>query len=102
MRKHSFLSVILFIIILGSVAPANARSVSHSSKLPTPCISTGPEVYLVIDGMRRHIVDWDTFLNLGYQSSDIVPCGAASGFAEGAPITRLFKGSDDAIYLLQN
>ncbi len=73
-----------------------------ASRLPSPCIIDGsPDVYLMIDKSRRHIVNWDTFLALGYRQSDIVPCGAAANDPLGGPITRLFKGSDASVYWME-
>jgi len=98
MRKCRFL---LLALLLLTVTFSAAQAQSDS--LPIPCLgSDGFKVYLIIDGTRRHIVDWDTFLNLGYQQSQIIPCDADNSDPEGAPITRLFKGSDAPIYWLEN
>ena len=58
-------------------------------------------MYLVVDTTRRHILDWDTFLNLGYKTSDIVPCGGAQQYPEGMPITRLIKGATEPVYWME-
>ena len=58
-------------------------------------------MYLVVDTTRRHILDWDTFLNLGYKTSDIVPCGGAQQYPEGVPITRLIKGATEPVYWME-
>jgi hypothetical protein len=96
----------------GQPAPATSAPASPSNVVitvppnsgvkPTPCgISNGPEVYLIIEGKRRHIVDWTTFENLGYKAADIGSCGSNASLPEGAPITRLFKGSGDAVYHME-
>src|SRR5690349_20643804 len=100
MRKSSFF---LFALLLISLTFATTGQAQYDTDLPTPCLgSDGFRVYLIIDGTRRHIVDWDTFLNLGYQQYQIIPCGDDDSDPEGAPITRLFKGSDAPIYWLEN
>jgi len=65
------------------------------------CKQDDPKVYLVIGEERRHIVDWDTYLNLGFTQEQIIPCGAMADYAEGAPITRLLKGSGDPVYWME-
>jgi hypothetical protein len=57
-----------------------------------------PEVYLVVDGVRRHIPDWDTFLALGFESGDVVTAWQTSGIPQGPRLTRLLKGSDEPVY----
>lgn len=69
---------------------------------PFLCQISNPEVYLVFDAERHHIVDWETFLNLGFKQELILTCGASAAYAEGPPITRLLKGSGDPVYWLEN
>src|SRR5882724_4326505 len=73
-----------------------------AARLPVPCIITPPRVYLVIEDKLRLIVDWDTFLSLGYKSTEIVPCGKSATLPEGAPITKLIKGSSDPVYWMED
>jgi hypothetical protein len=94
MKKYTLL---MLPIILLMALPL----VAHAQSRPAPCQSEWPKVYLVVDNTRRHIIDWDTFLNLGYLTSDIVPCGAAADDPEGAPITRLLKGTGVEVYLMK-
>lgn len=74
-------------------------------KLPTPAFffkSAEGNVYF-LEGIERHLVDGETFLNLGYQENDIV--GGSSmemSYPEGVPLTRLIKGSGDEVYWLEN
>ena len=86
-------------------APSTVASptpeVSHFSA-SLVCKSSGPEVYLVVGAVRRHIVDWDTFLNLGYEAEEIAPCPAGVSLSDGAPLTRLLKGSGDAVYWMED
>jgi hypothetical protein len=63
----------------------------------------GPEVYLLVDGEKRHIVDWETFLHLGYQEKQIVSDPSlVAAYPEGPPITRLLTGSGEAVYWMQD
>src|SRR5882724_2945399 len=104
MQKRKLVVFAIFIIVQASYTPAYAlpleSSLREASNLPTPCIGNCPEVYLVIDGTRRHIVDWATFLSLGYQLPHIIPCGAAANFPGGQPVTQLINGSDADVYLV--
>lgn len=94
---------VLFTSIMGAAHFINGvEAQATSASFLVPCIIDGPEVYLVIDNTRRHIVDWDTFLNLGYQQPDIMPCGVSAAYPEGSPITRLFKGTDAPVYWMEN
>ena len=99
MKKYTLVVGLILLLALPFVAHAQSQS---ASGLPTPCQIEWPKVYLVVDNTRRHIVDWDTFLNLGYLTSDIVPCGDATSDPEGAPITTLLKGSGVEVYLMEN
>ena len=98
MRRMSCIIIVFFLFTL----PPAAQAQLLLSKLPAPCFVELPKIYLVIDGTRRHIVDWDTFLNLGYKSSDIIQCGGNSKLPEGAPITQLIKGSSDEVYWMKD
>lgn len=66
------------------------------------CQANGPEVYLVVGTERRHIVDWDSFLTLGFKQEQIRACGTNVTYAEGQPLTRLLKASGDEIYWIEN
>jgi hypothetical protein len=59
-------------------------------------------VYLTFAGERHHIVDWETFLNLGFKQDQVRPCGQSAAFPEGTPVTRLLKGSEDPVYWMEN
>ncbi len=85
-------------------SPPTVTPVPTGSKSGSPivCQTGGPEVYLIVGTERRHIADWEVFLNLGFEAKQIVACGASAAFAEGAPITRLLKGSGDAVYWMEN
>jgi Tol biopolymer transport system component len=55
------------------------------------------------------VVDRETFMHLGYSESDIIdytalsyPYGALSVASEGAPFTRLLKGSGEEVYWMEN
>jgi hypothetical protein len=108
MRKCGFIlgAMIVAVLILPVSAQAATSGTSATqsaySKRPAPCFVKLPEIYLVINATRRHIADWDTFLNLGYKQTDIIPCGAAASYPEGALVTRLFKGSDAPVYWMEN
>ena len=105
MRKLAPLTRILLVLAstlsIGASMYAPAVAQSPLAKLPAPCKLESPAVYLVVEATRRRIVDWDTFLNLGYKTPDIVPCGAAQQYPEGAPLTRLIKGSTEAVYWME-
>lgn len=84
--------------------PATTSGGGQAAQPPsaTPCHIPGElEVYLVVDHQLRHIVDMDTFTNLGYSTGDIADCGASATLPQGGPITRLVKGSGDAVYLME-
>jgi hypothetical protein len=87
------------IIPPATITPKPTESKSGS---PIVCQTGGPEVYLIVGTERRHIADWDVFLSLGYESQQIISCGTSATLAEGAPITRLLKGSGDAVYWMEN
>jgi hypothetical protein len=75
--------------------------------LPKPVTlfkAEGPEVYLVEEKTwtHRHIVDWETFLHLGFEQSDIVTNTRFAGYPEGPPITRLLKGAGERVYWMEN
>lgn len=98
MKKYTLLFIaIIFLLALSLMVQAQIVSAAN---LPSPCQDEWPNVYLVVDHTRRHIVDWDTFLNLGYLTPDIVPCGDAANDPEGNPISRLLKGSGVEVYLV--
>jgi len=97
-RRGFNLVVVGALLSLGLVLPGRVQA----AKRPAPCYVTLPEIYLVINRTRRHIIDWETFLALGYTQADIVPCGDASTYPEGAPITRLVKGSSVRVYWMQD
>ena len=93
--------LILFALMITLSLSAGAQAQTPTN-LPTPCLGDTPNVYLIINAARRRIVNWDTFLSLGYQQAQIVPCGAATNDPEGTPITRLFKGSGAPVYWLKD
>jgi hypothetical protein len=98
MKKYT---LIIFAILMLLAVPFITQAQSTST-LPAPCQSDWPKVYLVVDNTRRHITDWATFLDLGYLTPDIVPCGEAVNDPEGAPITHLFKGASSVeVYLME-
>jgi hypothetical protein len=98
---------------LQTSAPAESAMVANTA-LPSATLSSipqeklflcqidGPEVYLVFDAKRHHIIDWQTFLNAGFTQEQIRACGASAAYAEGPAITRLLKGSSDPVYWLEN
>jgi hypothetical protein len=100
MKKYTLL-IMAMVLLLALPLAVQAQSQSNAA-LPTACQIEWPKVYLLVDHTRRHIVDWNTFLNLGYLTPDIVPCGDAADDPEGAPITTLFKGSGPEVYLMEN
>ncbi len=102
MRILVILCVLCTSIMGGARFINEVAAQSTAASFLVPCIIDGPEVYLVIDNTRRHIIDWDTFLNLGYQQPDIVPCGTSATYPEGDPITKLLKGSDAPVYWMEN
>ena len=71
-------------------------------RLPVPCTINQPDIFMVVGLQRRHIADWQTFLSLGYVAADVVPCLRVTSYPEGAPVTRLVKGSGKDVYLMQN
>src|SRR5215213_6453536 len=99
MRKHG---LILIALLLTLVFTSAIQAQYGDTGQPTPCQGDGTNIYLIIDYTRRHIADWDTFLNLGYYQDQIFPCDADLNDPEGTPITRLFKGTDAAIFWMQN
>ena len=62
---------------------------------------SSPAVYLVFDGMRHHIPDLQTFSVWGFNwgNVSIVSQETPNGYSEGAPLSYLFKGSGEAVYL---
>lgn len=101
-RTLVILLVVLTSVIGGTRFINGVEAQSTAVSRPVPCIIEGPEVYLVIDNTLRHIVDWDTFLSLGYLQPDIIPCGASAAYTVGSPITRLLRGSDAPVYWMEN
>jgi hypothetical protein len=104
--KLSWIGLVSLIIWASTLSVASPVQARVPEGFPAPCLipSTGvyrAEVYLVFAGTRRHIIDWDTFLNLGFRTEDVVSCGAASSDPEGAAITRLIKGSGPELYWMQ-
>ncbi|MEO8611782.1 MAG: hypothetical protein ABI690_28040 [Chloroflexota bacterium] len=99
MRKTALAQAGLLIMIVLLPLSVSAQA---SGSLPPACIMEGPEVYMVVNGNRRHIVDWDSFLNLGYKQADIVPCAADANDLEAGLVTRLLKGSDVRVYWMQD
>lgn len=77
------------------------KAISPAAALPAACKNSGPDIYLIVGKERRHIVDWDTFLNLGYTQEQIIPCDVMASYPEGAPITRLLKGTGDSVYWMK-
>lgn len=98
----SIAASLIFVIFtaIGFTPPAQAANPLASST--APCFIELPKIYLDINHVRHHISDWDTFLNLGYKQTDIVPCADAASDPEGTPITRLLKGSGDEVYWMDN
>ncbi len=88
-------------------APKPSPAVPTLTLSPQPaepwlCKGDSPDVYLVFAQERHHIVDWETFLNLGYKQDQIRPCGATAELPEGAPLTRWLKGSSVPVYWLKD
>jgi hypothetical protein len=80
-------------------------------ELPTPPLllkGDGPEVYLLVEGLRRHIVDMETFAHLGYRPEEIlVSASLLSAYSDGPAITRLLQDADGppsagALYWLED
>ena len=77
------------------------------TELPVPAFffkSKEGDIYY-LDGIQRHPVDQETFLNLGYPANDIAAGiwdGTQMSYPQGAPLTRLLKGSGDKVYWLEN
>jgi hypothetical protein len=84
------------------VLPTATAPVELQSGIPFLCQSGSPAVYLVFNAQRHQIVDWETFLNLGFKQEQIIACGANAAYSEGGPLTSLLKGSGDAVYWLEN
>ncbi|MBN1430715.1 MAG: hypothetical protein JXB07_20265 [Anaerolineae bacterium] len=86
-----------------SILPIEARkdTVVLSPASMTLCKQDDPKVYLVIYKERRHIVDWETFLALGFKREQIIPCGTMADYVEGSPLTVLLKGSSDPVYWME-
>lgn len=59
-------------------------------------------VYLVFDGHRRMIINFDTLIDLGFKETDLVDCGAASSLRKSGGISGLLKGSGDPVYLMDH
>ena len=76
-------------------------------QLPAPAFffkSKEGDIYY-LDGIQRHRVNQETFLNLGYPASNIadgVWDGTQMSYPQGAPLTRLLKGSDDRVYWMED
>jgi hypothetical protein len=87
--------------VIGWIEQSSIEAAPSARSVFVPCYITLPKIYLVVEGQRRHIVDWQTYVNLGYYSWDAVLCTDAVNYPEGAPITRLVKGSDDPVYLME-
>ncbi len=102
--RNSIAASLIFVIfsVFGFARAAPDLSRPSLASRPAPCFIELPKIYLVIDGARHHISDWETFLNLGYTQADIVSCGSDASDPEGAPITRLLKGSSDEVYWMDN
>jgi len=64
----------------------------------------GPEIYLVekTTWTHRHIVDWETFLHLGFEQRDIETSARFAGYPKGPPITRLLKGTGARVYWMEH
>jgi hypothetical protein len=66
-------------------------------------MSTNGEFYTY--AIARHAVDQETFASLGYPDKDIpsgIADGTQMGYPEGAPFTRLLKGSGEEVYWMEN
>lgn len=84
-----------------AAATVTAAAPSPQPTEPLLCQNAGPEVYLVFQGVRHHIVDWETFLSLGFKSEQIRPCGDSAAAPEGVALTHLLKGSGDPVYWME-
>ncbi len=102
-RCNPIIGLMLLVSLPLATNPLVGNPISQTAVMSpgAPCTIELPRIYLVIDRIRRHIRDWETFLALGYTPADIVPCGDAAAYAEGGPITRLLRGSSEKVYWME-
>ncbi len=74
--------------------------------LPTPAFfftSAEGKIYFLDGRGEKHVVDLETFANLGYREEDVIVGSSMEiSYPEGAPFTRLLKGSGVEVYWMEN
>lgn len=76
------------------------------SQMPTGAPLSAPRIvacnsaiYFVSGGMKHHIEDWDTYLNLGGSYVSSPACGS---LPNGPSLKRLIQGPDGRVFYIQN
>lgn len=90
--------------------PQEVRSASGGQPLPRPemngrliALEGHPQIYLILNGYRRLVPDWETFQRL-FANAPIEPFGTLNHISRGAPLSNgamLVRGKDvNKTYLL--
>lgn len=100
----------LLLLILASVVLVNATGLGHQSPTTIPAVvvrdglllKTGPDIFLVENGHKRHIINLDAFTEKGFHWDKVqqVDQAVINSLPDGPPISVLLKGSGPEIYLL--
>ena len=98
---------LLIILCCMACAPVNTPPpATPTIEMGRPLKGSRPAVYrLMADGRLRHIVDWPTYLSLGYQPEDIIMVAdeTLAAYPLDLPLTPWLTGSKDtSIYLLKD
>lgn len=95
-----FLAVVFINVAgLGRQTPTSTAAVLVRDGL---LLKTGPDIFLIEDGHRRHIVNLDAFSGHGFDWGQVqeVDPAVLNGLPEGPPVSVLLKGSGEEVYLL--
>lgn len=91
--------VLVNITGLGRQVPSTAAAVLVRDGL---LLKSGPDIFLIEDGHRRHILNLDAFTGKGFDWGAVqqVDSSVIASLPEGAPVAVLLKADGPEIYLL--
>jgi hypothetical protein len=86
---------------LGRQTPTSAAAVLVRDGL---LLKAGPDIFLIEDGHRRHIINLDAFSRKVFDWGLVqeVDSSILNGVPEGSPVAVLLKGSGPEVYLLDD
>lgn len=86
---------------LGRQTPTSAAAVLVRDGL---LLKAGPDIFLIENGQRRHIINLDAFTEKGFDWGQVqqVDTTLLASVPEGSPVAVLLKGSGPEIYLLDD